>query len=253
MSAALATRDDPGKWASAALATLVHGLLALFLFYGVRWQTHTPEVFEVELVRAPIAATRPPPPRPAVEPVPPVTTPEPKVEARPEPKPPPKPDIAIKEKPKPKPEPKPEPKLEPKVKAVEDKLMKEALQRDAARIQASKIDQEMTRVQEARASAARNAAEAAWANQVRAAIKRKLLRPPGVSGNPEAEFEVNLLPDGSLVGDPRLKKSTGNPLLDAAIERAILTADPLPKPADPSVFQRTLRLKFRPLEELPAL
>ena len=34
----LLSGNDRGKWSSAALAALVHVLLGLFLFYGVRWQ-----------------------------------------------------------------------------------------------------------------------------------------------------------------------------------------------------------------------
>lgn len=252
MSAITATREDPGKWASAALAAFVHGLLAMLLFYGIRWQTHAPEVFEVALVRAPAQAAptpptppTPPPPAPVVEPTP----PPPVVKPEPKPAPPPqKPDITIKEKEKPKPKETPRPKLA-ETKIQDNKQLKDALQRETTRIEASKLDQDMARLKEAQAAAARSRAQNAWSDQINAKIKRKIVRPPNLSGNPEAIFEVNLLPDGSLVGEPRLKKSTGNPTLDAAIERAIMAAEPLPKPEDPLVFQRTLLLKFRPLEE----
>ena len=49
--------------------------------------------------------------------------------------------------------------------------------------------------------------------------------------------------------DVRLKRSSGNPSLDAAIERAILKSSPLPKPDDPAMFQRTLEIKYKPIEE----
>ncbi len=243
MSAITATREDPGKWASAALAAFVHGLLAMMLFYGIRWQTHAPEVFEVDLVRAPVRVA---PATPVVEQPAPVVKPIPESEPKPDAKPlapQPKPDIAVKEKEKPK------PKEPPRAKPVEDKQQKDALKREDARIEASKADQEFKQVQQAQAAAARSSTQTAWKGQIIASIKRRIVRPPNLSGNPEGIFEVNLLPDGSLIGEPHLKQSTGNPLLDAAIERAIMAADPLPKPADPSVFQRTLLLKFRPLEE----
>ncbi|MFX5768985.1 TonB C-terminal domain-containing protein, partial [Acinetobacter baumannii] len=60
---------------------------------------------------------------------------------------------------------------------------------------------------------------------------------------------ISLLPDGSVVGEPRLRQSTGNAALDAAILRAIVKSSPLPKPEDPAVFERNLELKFRPLAE----
>ena len=127
----LLSGNDRGKWSSAALAALVHVLLGLFLFYGVRWQNRLPDAVEVELVSAPPPAARvapSPPPAPPAEsrPAPP---PPPEPEDEPAPAPPPRkqPDIAIKapepKKPPPpkpvkeivKPEPKkPEPKAEPK-------------------------------------------------------------------------------------------------------------------------------------------
>lgn len=137
----LLSGNDRGKWSSAALAALVHVLLGLFLFYGVRWQNRLPDAVEVELVSAPPPAARvapPPPPAPPAEsrPAPP-PPPPPEPEDEPAPTPPPRkqPDIAIKspepkkqppkpvkeivkpepKKPEPKPEPKkPEPKPEPK-------------------------------------------------------------------------------------------------------------------------------------------
>ena len=59
--------NDRGKWASAALAVLVHVMLGLFLFYGVRWQNRLPDPVEVELVSPPppAAAQLAPPPPPA--------------------------------------------------------------------------------------------------------------------------------------------------------------------------------------------
>ena len=80
------------------------------------------------------------------------------------------------------------------------------------------------------------------------AIRSKLRVPPEVRGNPEAEFEVAQLPSGEVLS-AKLRKSSGNQALDEAIERAIFSASPLPKPADMSLFQRDLILKFRPLDE----
>ena len=111
--------NDRGKWASALLAVLVHVMLGLFLFYGVRWQNRLPDPVEVELVSPPppAAAQLAPPPPPAppapARPAPPPPRPEPDDE--PEPPPRKQPDIAIKdEKTKEKPEPKEPKKEEPK-------------------------------------------------------------------------------------------------------------------------------------------
>jgi colicin import membrane protein len=236
-------RRAPGKRISIALAIAVHLALAIFLIFGVRWQSERPEAVEVQLMRSI-------PNAPPAEPTPPQPKTEPKPEPKPEPKepkpapPPPKPDIAIKENPKPPPkEEKPafdplaqmKDLLKPSRPSVSTAAEKELAQRKAA--------------DAAAASSARNKALATWTDRIATKIKHNIVRPANASGNPEAIYEITLLPDGSIIGEPRLRQSTGNPALDAAIERAIRKSDPLPKPDDPSVFERILVLRFRPLEE----
>jgi colicin import membrane protein len=47
-----------------------------------------------------------------------------------------------------------------------------------------------------------------------------------------------------------LRRTSGNTAYDNAVERAILRAQPLPVPPDPTMFRefRELNLKFRPQE-----
>ncbi|MDD5250515.1 MAG: energy transducer TonB [Rhodocyclaceae bacterium] len=243
-------REAPGRRISIVLAVAVHVGLAIFLIYGVRWQSERPEAVEVELVQAvpapPAAEPAPaePPPAPPQKPAPVV---EPKLPPKVEPKPapaPPKPDIAVKEKEKPKPPPKPE---APAFNPME--MMKRELTQLTQRNTTAAADAELARMKAAQAAAAHDSASKGWEKRIAAKIKGNIVRPANATGNPEAIFEITLLPDGSLVGEPRLKQSTGNAALDNAIERAIRKSDPLPKPEDPSVFQRILLLKFRPLEE----
>lgn len=247
MNAAQRERPQPpGRRAAIALAVAVHVLLAIFLIYGVNWQKERPEAIEVDLV-----SSLPAPP-PAAEPAPePKPNPEPPPRPEPEPKPappPPKPDIAIKDKEKPKP-----PKEEPKPKFDPSELLKREERELTTRREADAVERqaarELAELKASRASAANTKAIASWQDKIAAKIKGNIMRPANASGNPEAIYEITLLPDGGLVGEPRLKKSTGNPTLDAAIERAIRKSEPLPKPDDPGVFQRILLLKFRPLEE----
>lgn len=274
-------RPQPGKWPSVALAAGMHLLLGLFLFYSVSWQTSKPAAVQVELVGSlpPLEApVRPvPPPEPVVE-----KQPEPVVEPPPPP-PPPKPDIAIKEAPKPKtppkpeprpeppkpkpmekkPEPKPEPKVEkkpePKVppkpdnrleQELQDKLLKESLQRDSDERTRLMASQEAELMAKAAADGARIKARESWAGRISAAVKKNVVLPPGVTGNPLAVVSISLLPDGSVdVKETVLRQSTGNTALDEAILRAIVKSSPLPKPEDPAAFVRKLELKFRPLAE----
>lgn len=233
-------REEPGRKVSALLAAVVHIALLVLLVYGVRWQTRPPEAVEVELVRAA------PAPAPAVlaPPAPPA-----KVEPVPQPEPTPaRPDIAVKEKPKP--EPKPVPKVEPK--PAPDKasrqLMAEALKREEQQIEARKIDEELARMREAQAAAARSKAEADYKGKIRGKIKSNIVLPPDIKGNPEAIFDVVQLPSGEILS-VKLKKSSGHAAYDNAVERAILKSSPLPKPEQGDLFSRGLVLNFRPLEE----
>jgi colicin import membrane protein len=109
---------------------------------------------------------------------------------------------------------------------------------------------EQTRVREERALAERLAAAANkkalddWVAKIRAKVSSRINFPQEVPGNPEAIFAVALLPTGEVLS-VRLSKSSGNKALDAALERAILSSSPLPKPEQPGIFRRDLELRVR--------
>ena len=269
----LEKQAEPGKAYAVAFTLLVHVALAAVLFLGVQWKRSHPEVVEVELW-APTTrqATYVPPPPPPPEPV---EAPQPKPAPKPEPKPEPKveapkkPDIAIKDekkkpeprKPEPKPEPpKPEPRPEPKKpepKKTEapkfdfsKELANETSQlKSAARNSAS--TQQMANAAaaevEQRAASNRKAAND-YANKIRLQIRSNIAYLPSIQGNPEAIFEVSQLPTREILS-VKLKRSSGNPVLDETIARAIRKSSPLPAPDDPSLFQRDLIIKYKPYEE----
>jgi colicin import membrane protein len=231
------------------LAFAVHAVLLAVMFFGVRMQNRPGDTVTVELWEAP---PPPPPPAPVVEAPKP---PPPKVEA---PKPEPevkKPEIVEKAPPpKPKPKPKPEAKPAPPKDDIEKILMREQVA-----MESRKLDEERKRADEARrkadsektarqlAATARDKALAEYFNRIRARVRQYWILPQDVQGNPEAIFTVVQLPTGEVLS-VKLKKSSGNPALDAAIERAILKASPLPLPEPRSLFDRQLELVFRPLE-----
>ena len=269
--------DEPGKNKALAFTVLVHAGLIAALFFGVQWKRNQPDVVEVELwssrpASAVQAAPPPPPPPPQeVKPEPkPEPKPAPKLEPKPEPPPPRKPDIAIKEEkkpPKPEPkkpesEPKPEPKKpEAKPEPKKPEAKPEPRVPDFSKELASETAQLKTRPntsarQMTNAAAAEAEQRAAagkrgmldYAAKIRGKVRGNIVLPPGIQGNPEAIFEVNQLPSGEVL-DVKLKRSSGNPGLDSAIERALLKSSPLPKPDDPALFQRTLEIKYKPFEE----
>ncbi|UCH46981.1 MAG: cell envelope integrity protein TolA [Betaproteobacteria bacterium] len=86
--------------------------------------------------------------------------------------------------------------------------------------------------------------------RISARIRQRVILPPDLQGNPEAIYTVSLLPGGTVT-EVRLMKTSGVATYDAAVERAIWAAQPLPVPEDPGLFQanfKNLRLNFRPKE-----
>lgn len=249
-------REESGKWLSLLLTLLTHGLLAFFLFVGVQWQHKVVEPVQVDLFRELL----PPPP-----PVPPVVAPEPvRTPPPPEPEPAPrKPDIAL---PKPeekavrKPElPKPEP-VRPEPQKAQppqglDARQQELLNRDRMELDLRKrlaAAQASSRalVQAEVASEGVRKAQADWSDLIGAKVKSNLSStiPPGVTGYPSAEIRLELLPDRSIKeASVRIVRSTGNALLDRAIESAIYKSSPLPPPPNPDAFTRDVRFVFYPL------
>ena len=239
-------RREPALGPSLALSALAHTILILVLFLGVRFQSSTPETVEVELWQPPPPA----PPAPVVEqpkppPPPPVLKPEPEPEVK-------KPDIALPEKPKPKPKPEPKvekkpppPKPQPKRDLAFEKMLKEQAAREQQQLAAQEQERQMREMLARQQQAASQRALATWSDRIRARVRGNIILTQEIPGNPEAIFEVALLPNGEVL-TVRKRKSSGNPAYDDAVERAIMKSSPLPMPDDRSVFQRNLELKFHP-------
>jgi colicin import membrane protein len=240
MSAAVGALQyqEPGKVPSVALAVAVHVLLAVFLFYGVRWQSRQAEAVMVELWESPPAPVAE---QPVAQPEPPPQSeikPEPKVEKAVEP---PKPDIALEKKKEVKKEPPKKP--EPKLNLDRSKDIRAQLESETAALERTRILDQMKR--EGAASAVR--ADAAYVSKLKGKIKGNVVVPPNIPGNPEAIFDVVQLPTGEVMS-VKLRKSSGHKAYDDAVERAILKSSPLPRPDTPEQFQRSLAITFRPLD-----
>src|SRR5450631_2790357 len=259
------TRWSTGKWIAAILAVAVHLGFIAFLVFGVTWQNSKPEAVSVELYAPPAkenaAPPKPAPEPPKPEPEPPKPQPEPpKPAPKVEPPQPSKVDIALKEK------------QERDKKRKEDKERKDIEKREADKRDAEKKKQDEKRLTEVRdrqtresealkaqadreRAMARQASDAAhskaidaYVKSIQAKVKGNVLVPSDIAGNPEAIFEVVQLPTGEII-DAQLKKSSGVRSYDDAVQRAILKSSPLPKPESLELFQRSLTLKFRPLDQ----
>ena len=71
--------------------------------------------------------------------------------------------------------------------------------------------------------------------RIRDKIRGKANVPDSVTGRPEVQVRITILPGGEVL-DIVILKSSGNRVYDAAIERAIRSAQPLPVPSDPELF-----------------
>ena len=226
-------RIDPGRIASFVLAAAVHLLLFGVLVFGVRWQNRPPEAIEVELWNEPATLQVEPKPAPAPEPM--VAKPEPVIA---------KPDIALKEPVKVKPAPKPEP-AKPKVDETRKRIILQELAREQTSLALERERQQIKDQLAKDSASAVNKSKAEWVDKIRARIRSNIVLPPDLQGNPEAQFLVVLLPTGEVL-TRKLTKSSGHQGYDEAVERAILKSSPLPKPGRAEIFERELRLTFKP-------
>lgn len=255
-----AERKEPGRKWAIALAVTVHLIFAAVLVFGVNWQTKEASPVMAELWNSLPSSAPKPVPKPEPEPAPqpePKPKPEPKLVPKPEPKleqpKPVKADIELKDKKKEKEK---KVKEEEKKKAeVEKKLKEQALKEQHAELEAEQVALSKQRAAEA-AARQQAAAQTAVQRQMNDAIsrisshvRRFVVMPPDVAGNPQAEFEVSLIPTGEVL-NVKLSRSSGNPAYDNAVERAIRKASPLPLPTDSALVGRfrELKLKFRPNE-----
>ena len=275
MSAAV-HRDEPGKFASGLMAVVVHVAFFALLVFGVSWQHRAPSVTAVDLWSnlppVPVVKAPEPPPAPKPEVKPPTPPPEPPKPVQkavpkpaPEPKPVAKPDIALEKEKQEKARRERDEREKAEAKKREDAAKAETRKKEdaekkrveaerakeAERVRAEREAQEaMKRLQQQQASV-----QAKEIDMYKAKISDKIKRyvnkePCAALGNPEISFEAVLMPDGNTLDSPRVLRSSGNAACDQAVLRAVLRAQPLPLPPDPTLFAkfRELRLEFRPNE-----
>jgi colicin import membrane protein len=262
VSAIGVTRGE--KTVSGALALGMHLLFALLLIFGVAWQqrrSDAPVTVDLWSNLPPQPRAEAPPPEVKPEPEPPPPPPPKAVEPKAEPEPAPKPDIALKEKAEKERKRKEEERAEQERKRQEkEKAEAKKREEEKKRVAALKEKQAAEARRREQEEAQRKLAQAAQASaqqrliddykrRISDKIRRYVVLPPNLQGNPEAEFDVVQIPGGEVLS-VRLKRSSGNSAYDAAVERAIHKAQPLPPPPQGFTFGefRELSLKFRPRE-----
>jgi colicin import membrane protein len=260
------------KW----LTIGMHAAILVLFVFGVAWQKRHMEPAAIVDLWSSVTPPREAPP-PVPKPVP-VAKAEVKPQPKPEPAPPkpevkpvPKPDIALKEKLEKERKLKEQQELERKkeleerrkdeekkklqqaeVRKKEEEKRKLEKERLTKENEAKRIAQEQAdikaKLQKEQASAQRALFDK-YVSAIQNHVKRQIVEPPNLQGNPQVEFNVVLIPGGEVL-TARMTRSSGVPAYDAAVERAILKASPLPLPPDPTLFQnfRELNLRIRPRE-----
>lgn len=265
-------------------------VLLIFGVVWQRRQSEPAAVVELWGSLSPPKAVPTPKPRPEPEPEPePKPRPKPKPEPQPEPPPPPpkpeaksipKADIALKEKLEKERKLKEQQEVEKKKKdelerRKEEEAKKLKAQREREQVEVKKKEEEKKKLDKERlaqeAEAKKLAAEkqaisdklakegaAARAGEldkyrrmIADRVRRLIVEPPNLQGNPEVEIELRILPGGDVLEPSvRVRRSSGNAAYDQAVERAVMKASPLPVPSDPAIFNqlRELNLKVRPKE-----
>jgi len=234
---ALEKPRQPGRIRAIILAVMVHAAFFALIVFGVTWQSRPEAPVQAELwdKLPPAKVARTPKPEP------------------PKPEPPKPPDV------KPQP-PKPDPAIAQKLEREKEK--KEKLEREKRDKQKEeekkKREDEQRRKDEERAKreaekareeavAARKSEIDSWVQKIKDKIRGRANIPDTVSGNPEVQVRIRVLPGGEVL-DITITKRSGNSTYDSAIERGIRSASPLPVPAANSeLFPqfRELNLNFK--------
>jgi colicin import membrane protein len=116
---------------------------------------------------------------------------------------------------------------------MEEEMRQEAMRRNIAR------------EQQQREATERERKSAEWADVLGHHIQKYWIRPATAAADFECTVHVQLLPDGSVTF-AKIDKSCGSSQLDKSVEDAVYRSSPLPRPADPSVFDRDLVIIFTP-------
>jgi colicin import membrane protein len=101
--------------------------------------------------------------------------------------------------------------------------------------------------EEQRAAAVEAGLLAQYIAQIQARIQRAWIRPPSARAGLNCVVYVTQVPGGEVVS-VRVGECNGDDIVRQSIEAAVYRASPLPKPPDPALFERNLRLNFKPEE-----
>jgi colicin import membrane protein len=86
---------------------------------------------------------------------------------------------------------------------------------------------------------------AAYVYAIQQKIERNWIRPASAMPGLECVVLVRQVPGGEVVG-ASIERCNGDAAVQRSIEAAVFKASPLPEPDNPSLFDRNLRIIFKP-------
>lgn len=122
------------------------------------------------------------------------------------------------------------------------RLENERLRAEAEAARRAELDAESNRLEAMQANA-----KAAYMYAIQQRISRNWVKPPTATAGIECVVNIRQLPGGEVVS-VSIGTCNADSAVRSSIEAAVRKASPLPTPADPSVFDRDIRLIFRPEE-----
>jgi colicin import membrane protein len=136
-----------------------------------------------------------------------------------------------------------EAKVQQQAKAAADKKRKE---QEAKARKESEAELKKRLAEEERRNAAEDSGQLAeYIAQIQARIQRAWIRPPSAREGLRCIVNVTQVPGGEVV-DVKIGECNGDDVVRQSIEAAVYRASPLPEPSDPTLFERDLRLEFKP-------
>lgn len=125
------------------------------------------------------------------------------------------------------------------------RLENQRLRREAEEAELERRRQEELQAEEMRLAALNASDKDRWAYAIQQQITRNFIRPASAPENLECIVDVRQLPGGQVV-NVDIGRCNGDESVRRSIEAAVFKASPLPAPDNPAIFQRDLRITFKP-------
>lgn len=121
----------------------------------------------------------------------------------------------------------------------------ERLRREAEEAERIRQLQQELAEEEARMNAMSAGELDVYRNAITQKITRNWIRPPSATADLECVLLVRQVPGGEVIG-VSIETCNGDAAVQRSIEAAVYKASPLPEPQNPALFDRNLRVTFKP-------